>query len=581
MKSLNNYPRPDFLRDNWLDLTGQWEFDFDDENTGEENEWFVHHEFSRKILVPYVYQSPMSGIGCTELHDIVWYRKKLTVSEDLKDKVLELNFGAVDYHAKVWINGSYAGEHCGGYTPFKLDITKNLQLGKENTIVVKVLDDSYSKEQPRGKQTWLESPFACWYTRFTGIWQPVWINVLDKIHIASFKLTPDIDTKKVNMNITFSRFTKDTEVNIKIRFDRFNIVDGLFAVKSTDLEVAFLIESNILEQGIAFWDADHPNLYDVEFTVFESKQMVDVVYTYFGMRKVSTRDCKFLLNNHPIYQKLVLNQGYYPESFITPKDEETIIQDIKTIKNLGFNGVRLHQKIEDPRFLYWCDRLGLLVWEEMPSAYRFSLKSANALLTEWMDVMHRDYNHPCIITWVLFNESWGVDAIRLNKQQQALTKALYHLTKSFDPTRLVIANDGWEHTETDVCTVHDYSQNGERIRNAYQDKNTVVSSAPAPTYLRFIFCDNHAYKEQPVIMSEYGGISFATDDGWGYNDKAKDENGFLERFSSLTLAIRQIDYICGYCYTQYTDVEQEKNGLLTIDRVYKVDPEKIKQINDF
>jgi beta-galactosidase/beta-glucuronidase len=578
--SVANYPRPDFRRDKWLDLQGQWEFEFDDENLGEQQRWYNTHSFARNINVPYVFQSELSGINIRERHDIVWYKRTFTCDEDFKGKRVLINFGAVDFYSKLWINGNYVGSNVGGYTPFGFDISQYVDLSKENTLIIRVEDGSQAKEQPRGKQGWLEDNFGCWYTNFTGIWQPVWLTAVGKTYIENFKITPDIDNHKINVKVLVNEAKDDEKLKISIKYKDEEITETLLAIKMTQLEIDINVFSKVFENGIKCWNVKEPNLYDITFTVIKNEVEVDKVNSYFGMRKISSRGGKVLLNNFPVYQKLILDQGYFPEGFITPKDEQALIKDIKLIKEMGFNGVRKHEKIEDPRFLYWCDKLGLLVWEEMPSPYVFNEKAVRNVVDEWQKVIERDYNHPCIITWVLYNESWGVYDVCRNKQQQNYLKALYSLTKALDSTRPVIDNDGWEHTETDIVTIHDYEGDGSKLKKIYSDKDKVLDGTNSTLFSRFVHSEGHFYKGQPVILSEYGGIAFDSSNGWGYNQKAKNDDEFIDRYKSLTKSIKETDYICGYCYTQLTDVEQEQNGLLTIDRKPKIAPSIIKEIND-
>lgn len=326
------------------------------------------------------------------------------------------------------------------------------------------------------------------------------------------------------------------------------------------------------------WDVLNPRLYDITFELIEENQIVDTVYSYFGMRKISIRGNKVYLNNKFIYQKLILNQGYYPGGFITGTVED-FANDIEKVVEFGFNGMRIHQKIEDPRMLYLCDKKGLLVWQEMPSAYEYSPEAAKHIINEWQEVIKRGYNHPCIITWVPINESWGIKDVSYNKEQQHFLQAIYHLTKAIDKTRPVIDNDGWEHIKTDICTIHDYEGDGERLYDHYKEFNNVLEYGTTLRNPRYLYIKNN-YNGEPIMINEYGGISFAGDSGWGYNEKASTEEEYIERYRTLTMAIKNLPYVTGYCYTQLTDVEIEDNGLLTFDRKPKVDPKKIKEIND-
>ena len=573
------YPRPNFVREDWLNLNGVWEFEFDDENLGEREKWYQKQAFSRTINVPFCFESELSGIGDTSHHDHIWYRRKLAVPDSWKGRRVILHFGAVDYHAKVWINGVYMGSHTGGHTPFSFDITDALRWDGSDEVVVKADDISSDRQQARGKQGWLDQPYECWYDRTSGIWQTVWLEPVNQAHIINVRMTPDIDRGTVNVEAYLTPQAVGCSLNVRISFGDMSVAS--VSVPCFEDRVSFEVSliNHAFKWGLMLWSPENPNLYDITFTLVDEKgDTVDHVASYFGMRKVSVRDGKVLLNNHPYYQKLILDQGYFPGSNLTAPSEEALINDIKMTKAFGYNGVRKHQKVEDPVYLYWCDRLGLLVWGEMAAYYEFTPKAANTYMREWQEIIDRDYNHPCIIAWTPFNESWGVPNILVDRQQQKYTVAVVNMIRSLDGTRLVVSNDGWEHTDTDLCTIHDYRSSGEDLVRVYADKDKVVNGSPNGD--RFTFADGYGYKGQPVLITEYGGIAFASGRGWGYGDKVADEKEFLKRFASLTRAIMSIDYICGFCYTQLTDVQQEVNGLMTYDRKPKVDPDKIRAINE-
>jgi beta-galactosidase/beta-glucuronidase len=330
---------------------------------------------------------------------------------------------------------------------------------------------------------------------------------------------------------------------------------------------------------IAAWSPQQPNLYDVEFVLYEDDRKIDHVYSYFGMRKISIEKGKVLLNNTPFYQRLILDQGYWPDSHLTPPSEEALVEDIEAILAMGYNGVRKHMKIEDARFLYWCDVKGLLVWSEMAATFEFNDEAIEALTKEWVEIVRQQYNHPSIVTWVPFNESWGIPQVLTDSKQQKFTESMYHLTKSLDPNRPVIVNDGWEHTVSDILTLHDYEEVGAKLFERYADKAALMNGEISFNNWKYAMAQGYAYRGQPVIVSEYGGIAFKTGTGWGYGNQVATEEAFLERFRGITQAIKDTDYICGYCYTQITDVQQEVNGLLTEDRKPKVPLEAIKEIN--
>lgn len=568
------FPRPDFERSDWLNLNGEWQFEFDDENIGELKDWQSKKSFSRKIIVPFCFQSEMSGINNKSLHEVMWYKREFILPDNFKGKRVILNFGAVDFYAKVWVNNIYVGCHRGGHVSFKMEISRYIS-ERNNEIVVRV-EDKYETVQPRGKQYWKEIPDRCWYTATSGIWQMVWLEAVGETYIDRVKFTPDIDKSSVHTEIFLDKAPKEGRVNLKIRYQGSEVRNVSFDVKDriTQFTVSIKEEDYIDEKH--YWYPHSPNLYDVELELIEGNKKSDCVKSYFGMRKISVEDDQILLNNKPYYQKLILDQGYWIESLLTPPSDEAIIYDIEMTKKMGYNGARKHQKIEDPRYYYWADKLGLIVWGEMPSAYHFNSEEIENVVKEWTDFINRDYNHPCIVTWVPLNESWGVRNIFIDKKQQDFAVALYYLTKALDGTRLVSTNDGWEQVHSDICGIHDYIARGEDFTEKYEDKEAAMKGSIGH---RKIYAQGNAYKGQPIIITEFGGIAFEGKDGWGYNGTVKNEESFLERFNSITSAIKNMPYIQGYCYTQLTDVMQEVNGMMTADRKMKVDIEAVRNIN--
>lgn len=572
-----DYPRPQFERTEWLNLNGEWEFEFDDNQVGDQEKWYIKHDFSKVIQVPFCFQSSLSGIGDTSFHDVVWYRKKVILPPLFAGKRAILHFGAVDYSCWVWINGQLVTFHEGGHTPFSVDITDPLG-DDENHIVVKAQD--YSKDQtlPKGKQYWVEKSAQIWYTRTTGIWQTVWLEPLGETYLEKVKFTPYIDSNEIKLR-SFIRGSLQGNLRLKtvVSFQGAPVTEEIVKVSETEiLRRIGLKDVNDLVGG-RLWSPENPNLYDVEFTLYDGDRIVDQVKSYFGMRKISIEDGKVCLNNRFYYMKLVLDQGYFPDGIMTPPSDEAIKQDVELTKAMGFNGARKHQKVEDPRYLYWCDRLGLLVWGEMANAIDYSETYVRRMNLEWQEVMERDYNHPCIVVWVPLNESWGVQNILVDKLQQQHALCMYHLTKSLDDTRLVIANDGWEHTITDICTIHDYESKREVLEERYSSVENAVNANPSN---RVIHLPGYPYEGAPILVTEYGGISFKQGDweGWGYT-AAKDDEDFIELYKAVTEPLLHSSVVQGFCYTQLTDVEQEINGLLTYDRKPKVDLNIIKQIN--
>lgn len=571
------YPRPDFEREQWLNLNGQWGFEFDDHNIGEQEKWYIGKDFSHKITVPFCYQSHLSGIYDQGFHTNLWYKREFIIPDSFKGRRIFLNFGAVDYRAKVWVNGQFVCKHTGGHVPFKTDISKFINEGK-NVIVVKA-EDPYECIQPRGKQYWKEKPDRCWYTPTSGIWQTVWLETTGDVSIDEIRMTPDIDKKQLMIQGVLDSFSEPMMLKIKVLY-KGNMVNKL---KVSLFDRIFKVTLDVKEEDyideVHYWTPESPNLYDIEFELLKEDMVVDRVKSYFGMRKISVKDDIILLNNRPYYQRLILDQGYWPESLLTPPSDDAIRYDIEMIKKMGFNGARKHQKIEDPRYYYWADRLGILVWGEMPSAYQFNNLEIDNVMREWSAFIGRDYNHPSIVVWVPLNESWGVRNIFIDKNQQNFARSLYYLTKALDGTRLVSTNDGWEQIDGDICAIHDYRAWGDDFKQKYEDKESILSGTANGG--RMVYCQGERYEGQPIMITEYGGIAFDSEneENWGYNGTVKDEEGFVERYSSITSAIKDMHYIRGYCYTQLTDVMQEVNGLMTADRKPKVDVEKIAKIN--
>ncbi|MGU3472063.1 glycoside hydrolase family 2 protein [Paenibacillus sp. D51F] len=578
---IKDYPRPQFVRDNWINLNGAWQFGFDDGNEGERLGWPERFGGDRTIQVPFTYETKASGIVDESHHAYVWYSRELDVPAEAEGKLALLHFQAVDYKAKLWINGSYVGSHQGGYAEFHFDIAPYLKYGQSNVITVKA-EDSLDATQPRGKQRWVKDSFECFYVQTTGIWQTVWLEYVEPSYVEAVKMTPDLDARSMRFEyqVQGAGAADDIRLETLVSLKGKPVKQVSLAIDRPwlQLDVDLVHEANGPWKH-CHWSPAHPNLYDVEFILYKNGAEVDHVYAYFGMRKISIEKDRILLNNAPIYQKLILDQGYWPDTHLTPPSEEAILEDIDKLLEMGYNGVRKHMKVEDARFLYWCDVKGVLVWSEMAATFEFNDRAVERFTREWMEVVRQQYNHPSIVTWVPFNESWGVMNIAKDVRQQKFTEAIYHLTKAFDPNRPVVSNDGWEHTVSDILTLHDYVESGEEFRRRYAGKDEITGNMRSFNHWKYAFADSYAYKGQPVIVSEFGGIAFKSEEGWGYGNQVGSEESFLERFRSIHEAIQQTEYISGYCYTQITDVQQEVNGLLTEDRKPKIPLEKIREIN--
>lgn len=578
------YPRPQFVRRDWVNLNGSWQFDFDDENRGIRQRWFDGRELPLEITVPFCFQSPLSGIGDLGFHEVVWYRRTFEVPTAWAGKDVLLHFGAVDYRAKAWVNGGLAVEHEGGHVPFQADITHLLKPG-ENLLVVRAEDPSRDVTIPRGKQYWEQKSARIFYTRTTGIWQTVWIEAVCPAHVDEVRFTPDLFTDSVEVLARIQGYHPGQELRVQISFQGETVADDRIQLQAESVRRRFDLRDPNAHRtfpgnGSRTWSPETPNLYDVVLTLTQDGQELDRVESYFGMRSVEIKDGKFLLNRRPFYQKLVLDQGYWPESLLTPPSDEAIRHDIEMALAMGFNGVRKHQKVEDPRFLYWADKLGLLVWGEMANTYQFSDQAVERVTREWMEVVRRDYNHPCIVVWVPCNENWGVPDYLNDPRQAHHLDTLYHFTRSVDPTRPVVSDDGWGHARTDLLTIHDYSPVGDTLRQRYSmPPEEIARLLPGG---RMLYCPGYGYRGEPILVTEYGGVGYKPDAGerWSQN-RAETPEELLERYRDLTHNLMDCPNVLGFCYTQLTDVEQEINGLLTYDRRAKVDPERIRKVNEY
>jgi len=583
---VKDYPRPQFVRNNWENLNGFWDFAFDDENIGEVENWQEGFTAKHQIKVPFTYETKLSGIHDENRHDNIWYHKTIQVDGSrLEKENFVIHFEGSDFETILWVNGKKAGSHRGGYVRFSFDITKLVKDGN-NEIVVKV-EDSFDMQQPRGKQRWLKDNFGCWYVQTTGIWKTVWTEYVPKINLKYVKMTPNLEVGELELDVHVD--VPENLRNGELMIEAEVYFDGHFINKIATAVISDHVRSKVdvknkdlvYEWVVKTWSPQEPNLYDIEFRIVKNGEVMDRVGSYFAMREIRIEGQDILLNGDQLYQRLILDQGYWKDSGLTPPSEEALIEDIDKIHALGYNGLRKHQKVEDERFLYWCDVKGMLVWSEMAAAYDFSDYAVEEYTREWMEIVKQNYNHPCIITWTPFNESWGVREIRTNREQQHFTEMIYNYTKSFDSMRPVVTNDGWQTTITDILTIHDYEESGEVLKKRYTDyKDAVLNAEFYPGSYRPLFANGYKYQGQPVIVTEFGGIAFDKDSGWGYGNKVTSEEAFLERFENITMAIKELPYVCGYCYTQVSDVQQEVNGLMDMERNFKIAPEKIRKINE-
>lgn len=571
MFSFSDSPNPQFERKGWQSLNGEWDFGFQKARLSYKfsaDEQFAKDilskaEYNYKINVPFCVESKLSGIGYTGFINCVWYRKSVEIHAE--NKLVFLNIGAADYLTTVLVNRKFAGRHKGGYTSFKFDITDYIEDGK-NEIFILCEDEVRNPLVPAGKQSDRKNSYACSYTRTTGIWGNVFLEYVPEKHVESFKIYPD--ENQCCCNISFN-LKGCADLRIKVLYDDKEVgcktVSG--AAGNTFVNIP-LAEKHL-------WECSKGRLYRLEITFGN-----DTVYSYFGLRNVRLDGFKFLLNGKSVFQRLVLDQGYYRDGIYTAKDDEELKRDIELSLSLGFNGARLHQKVFDPRFLYYCDLYGYIVWGEYASwGLDYSDKGALAeFLPQWLEAVERDFNHPSIIGWCPFNETWDYHG---RKQRNELIETVYEITKLADATRPCIDTSGNFHVKTDIYDVHDYRFKADEFKKSYDKLKD-------GTLYEHVLNDNpgrQKYGGEPVFISEYGGIKWEADNSvksWGYGDDVKSQEEFADRYAGLTKAITSNSKILGFCYTQLYDVEQEQNGLYTYDREKKFSEEtyaKIKEAN--
>ena len=570
---LFGYPRPQLVRDEWQSLDGEWEFAFDGDGrhdmAGDEFQW------SLRINVPFAPESAASGLGDRAFHCVCWYRRRFDLAR--RGPRTMLHFGAVDYHARVWVNGMLVADHEGGHTPFCADITDVLVEGPAQTVVVRAEDDPADLAKPRGKQDWQLEPHSIWYPRTTGIWQSVWLEPVPATYIRALRWTPVFDGFEIGCEVLAGGDARaDMSVEVRVTHDNTLLAADRYLMVGMEANRKIVLSDPGIDdsRNDLLWSPESPTLLDAELTLYHGDAVIDRVRSYTAMRSVAINRDRFMLNGRPYPLRLVLDQGYWPDTLMTAPSDAALRRDVELAKEMGFNGVRKHQKIEDPRYLYWADRLGLLVWGEMPSGYAFSARAITRLLKEWTEAIERDYSHPCLIVWVPFNESWGVPNLTSMQAHRNAVEALYHLTRMLDSTRPVIGNDGWEASATDILGIHDYDADRVRLRQRYEvaDPVRTLFDQRRPGG-RILTLDGFPHRGQPIVLTEFGGIAYDTratgNRTWGYS-RATDAGSFLTQYTELLKAVSETTMFSGFCYTQFTDIFQETNGLLNADRSPKV-----------
>ncbi len=561
------HPRPDLYRANWMTLNGEWQFEHDKAADGEQRGLNYGTDLNSKITVPFCPESKLSGLGLpTSLHlKNVWYRRAFTLPAAMQGQRVRLHFGGVDYRSWVYINGQLAGSHVGEHVAFNCEITKFLKAGP-NEVVVKVLDDLSSGLQPSGKQSEGDKSAGCFYTRTTGIWQSVWLEAVGSSFVERIAVVPDPDNSRVLIEATINGL----DSGLTLRAEAF--ADGKLAGTETTSGPGLMrLVLNLKEKKL--WEPGSPFLYGLKFTLFSGKEKVDELQSYFGLRKIAIDGRKILINGKPVFQRLILDQGFYPEGLWTAPTDEALKRDIELSMACGYNGARLHQKVFEPRFLYWADKLGYLVWGEYPNAgYNNQKEGFSAVVNEWTEILLRDRNHPSIVGWCAFNENFETSG--------ELQQMIWHVTKAVDPTRPALEASGWNHTlpHPEVRDAHDYTGDPAHLRKKWMDYFTAPPEGPRPPARYLSQVVSQADCGVPFMISEVGGIGWATEGGWSYGAGPKTIDEFYVRYQGTIDAMLDNPNLFGFCYTQLTDIEQERNGLFFYDRKPKFDVKKLHEI---
>jgi hypothetical protein len=609
------HPRPTLIREDWTSLDGIWDFAHDDDDLGLAEHW--HRPGSpaldREIRVPFVPECAASGIAEPGFHPVVWYRRSLRAAPPAGHRAL-LHLGAVDREASVWVNGQLAGRHTGGQTTFSVDLTDHLDGDGTAEIVVRAADDPHDMEVPHGKQDWQEEPHGIWYDRSTGIWRTVWLEIVPEQHVTAFTAETDLARCRLEVVVDLARRPRPgTRVRVELTSTTDHGTEPLGAIELDAVEprVAGAVEISALRNTQArdrlLWRPGHPHLIDARLQVIEPAApggpgnedgtgpgnedgtgpgaptvpagvVIDEAASYVGLRTVGADRGSFLLNGEPFPVRAVLEQGFWPETHLTPPSAAACREEVELILSLGFTAARIHQKTEDPRLLFWADRLGLMIWGETANAYTYSPRAVTALTAEWGEIIAQYRTHPSIVTWVPINESWGVRDLADHPGQRQLALAMTALTRTLDPHRPVVSNDGYEHTGGDLLTLHDYCTDPPRLQARYADaaalERTIRGMGPQGRR-PVLDGTTELGPDAPVLLTEFGGIAFATAETWGYAVVGSEEE-FTERVGGLFAAVTASPVLAGFCYTQLTDTQQEANGLATADRRPKLDPAVIR-----
>lgn len=571
----SEYPRPQFERTDWINLNGTWSYEFDFSKSGQERSLYNSKGFEGSIIVPFCPESPLSGVGHKDFINAMWYQRSVSIPASWDGKRVLLNFGGVDYKSTIYIDGQQIFIHYGGSSSFSVDITSYVKAGQASNLVVYVEDDLRSGLQTSGKQSHRLYSYSCLYTRVTGIWQTVWLEAVSKGGLKECRITPDLDNKQFIFEPVFYDLEQPSTFKVRV-LDNGKEVFSQQVASSNNTFIAGKLKN------VKTWSPESPFLYDIEFSVLNSKgQVIDKVQSYAGMRKAELRGTTFYLNNEPYYQRLVLDQGYYPDGQWTAPDDAQLRLDIELGKQAGFNGARLHQKVFEQRYLYWADKLGYLTWGESASwgVDWTDQVAARNMITEWEECVARDYNVTSLIIWSPLNETWKED---IDGQRARLTNDLYFITKRMDRTRPVVTASGGYHAGfTDIYAEHTYVQDPVLLY-----KQLVPNEEGYPYVFRPDL--STPYKGEAYMIDEFGGIQWIKEmkaaevsdetEFWGYGVPPKTLEEFYTRLEEQVNVILSLDHVTGFCYTQIVDVELEKNGIYTYDRETKFDMERIRRI---
>ena len=579
------HPNPQFARNQWTSLDGTWHFAEDPDDSGLKEQWYAHPErFAHRIVVPFPPESAASGIG-HEVSTTMWYARRLDLPAIKEGQRRLLHFEGVDYRCDIWLNGQHITSHEGGQTGFVVDVS-DVWKGVDDMVVVRAVDNASDLEQPRGKQDWLAEPHGIWYERTSGIWRSVWTEDVPEFRITSVSWTTPQPWGRVDVDLRVSRAPRPG-ATLELVFSS----EGAVLASSSHLltgprlraSVAILPEECEPEVEALLWTPENPRLIDVEARLIEDES-VDRVHSYIGLRTLGADHQDVLLNGRPYFLRLVLEQLYWPDTHLASPSDEALRREVELIKSLGFNGIRAHQVVADPRFLAWCDRLGLLVCADSAATYRFSALSLARTTREWIDIIERDRNHPSVIMWVPFNESWGVPGLALDEAQRWAVTGLHGLLKGLDPTRLVTGNDGWEYVAGDIVGIHDYSHVSRELEQRYRDASSVADTINnfRPSGRKVHLLGTTGARETcsaPALLTEFGGVSLAsTGSEWVGYGQATTVEEFVTTLDTIVARVGSSSGLAGFCYTQLTDTRQEQNGLLDQDRVPKAPAKRLAAI---